>query len=212
MLAVFPWTSSWARWACFQRRSAFLRGLPHRLLQRLGELREGRQPAEADGAPHGHDDDRVNQQYFGGRQVVTASRATAAATGQGHAKPRDAVRYTAARRARRDAGAGTPGDADAAQILDKYLQAIGVRIGPRSSPATSAKGTYSGYGPEGFPRPVEIYAKAPNQRAVIVRDKEAGDNTTAFNGTAGWVSSAIQAHDVMELHGAEFDSARADAD
>ena len=59
---------------------------------------------------------------------------------------------------------------------------------------------------------MEIYAKAPNQRAVIVRDKEAGDNTTVFNGTAAWVSAPFKPVAVMELHGAELDSARADAE
>ena len=45
-----------------------------------------------------------------------------------------------------------------------------------------------------------------------MRDPEAGDNTTVFNGTAGWVSAPFKPLDVMELHGAELDSARADAE
>src|SRR5947208_3740392 len=49
------------------------------------------------------------------------------------------------------------------EILNKYMQALG---GPdRLSRLTSfvAKGTSIGYGPEGSPRPVEIYARAPGQ-------------------------------------------------
>ena len=154
----------------------------------------------------------LNKQYFGGRQVVTCfschrganrPKATPSLTLLYGTPPPDELDVLLA--------PGGPDTPTAAQIIDKYLQAVGGAAAAKLTSYT-AKGTYSGYGPEGFPRPVEIYAKAPNQKAVIVRDKEAGDNTTVFSGVAGWVSAPFKPVEVMELHGAELDSIRADAE
>jgi hypothetical protein len=154
----------------------------------------------------------LNKQYFGGRQVVTCfschrganrPKATPSLTLLYGTPPADELDVLLA--------PGGPDTPTAAQIIDKYLQAVGGAAAAKLTSYT-AQGTYSGYGPEGFPRPVEIYAKAPNQKAVVVRDKEAGDNTTVFSGTAGWVSAPFKPVEVMELHGAELDSIRADAE
>jgi photosynthetic reaction center cytochrome c subunit len=155
----------------------------------------------------------INKQYFGGRQVVTCfschrganrPKVTPSLTLLYGTPPPDELDVLVA--------PGPPGTPGAAQILDKYLEAIGGA--PRAAALTSlaGKGTYSGYGPEGEPRPFELYAKAPNQKAVIVRDRLSGDNTTVFDGRAAWVSAPFKPIDVMELHGAELDSVRADAE
>jgi photosynthetic reaction center cytochrome c subunit len=156
----------------------------------------------------------INKQHFGGRQVVTCftchrgsnsrPRVTASlVTLYGTPPPEelDVLILPA------EAGGPTP-----VQILDKYIAAIGGAQRAAALTSYTAKGTYSGYGPDGAPRPVEIYAKAPNQKTVIVRDPEAGDSTTTFNGTGGWVSAPFRPIAVLELHGAELDSARADAE
>jgi photosynthetic reaction center cytochrome c subunit len=155
----------------------------------------------------------LNKQYFGGRQVVTCFSCHRGSN-RPKVTPSLVMLYGTPLPDELDVllAPGPPGTPTAAQILDKYLQAIGGADRAAKLTSYAAKGTYSGYGPEGFPRPVEIYAKAPNQRAVIVRDKEAGDNTTVFSGTAGWVSAPFKPVSVMELHGAELDSARADAE
>jgi hypothetical protein len=67
------------------------------------------------------------------------------------------------------------------QILDKYLQAIGGAQRAATLTSYVAKGMYSGYGPEGVPRPVEIYAKAPNQKTTVARS---GGATTSRRSTA----------------------------
>lgn len=154
----------------------------------------------------------INTQYFGGRQVVTCfschrganrPKVTPSLTLLYGTPPADELDVLLA--------PGPPGTPTPAQIVGKYVQAVG---GARATGLTSiaATGTYSGYGPEGFPRPVEIYAKAPNQKAIMVRDPESGDNITVFDGTTAWVSAPFRPIDVMELHGAELDSARADAE
>jgi hypothetical protein len=155
----------------------------------------------------------INKQYFGGRQVVTCfschrganrPKVTASLDILYGVPPADELDVLIL--------PGEPGGPTAAQILDKYLEAVGGA--PRAAALTSfvAKGMYSGYGPEGFPRAVEIYARAPNQKTVRVVDPEAGDNITTFNGTAGWQSAPFKPIDVLELHGAELDSIRADAE
>ncbi len=155
----------------------------------------------------------INKQNFGGRQVVTCftchrganrPKVTASLTMLYGAPPPDELDVLVAPAA--------PGGPTAAQILDKYLQAIGGAQRAAALKSYVAKGTYSGYGPEGFPRPVEIYAKAPNQKTIVVRDPTAGDNTTTFNGTAGWISAPFKPFDVLELLRAELDSARAEAE
>ena len=156
----------------------------------------------------------INKTHFGGRQVVTCftchrgsnsrPRVTASLTTLYGAPPPDELDVLVAPAA--------PGGPTAAQILDKHIQAIGGAQRATTLTSYTAKGTYSGYGPDGAPRPVEIYAKAPNQKVVVVRDSGSGDSTTTFNGTAGLVSAPFRPIDVLELHGAELDSARAEAE
>ena len=155
----------------------------------------------------------VNTQYFGGRQVVTCfschrgsnrPKVTASLTLLYGAPPPDELDVFVA--------PGPPGTPTPAQILDTYEQAAGGANRVAELTSYVATGTYAGYGPESFPRPVEIYAKAPNQRAVIVRDTESGDNTTVFDGRAAWVSAPFRPVDVMELHGAELDAVRAEVE
>jgi photosynthetic reaction center cytochrome c subunit len=155
----------------------------------------------------------LNKQYFGGRQVVTCFTCH-----RGSNRPKVTASlnllYGTPLPDELDVLVlpAEPGGPTAVQILDKYLQAVGGAQRAAALTSYVAKGMYSGYGPEGFPRAVEIYAKTPNQKSVRVVDPEAGDNITTFNGTAGWVSAPFKPIDVLELHGAELDSIRADAE
>jgi outer membrane lipoprotein-sorting protein len=154
----------------------------------------------------------INKQYFGGRQVVTCfschrganrPRVTASLALLYGTPPPDELDVLLP--------PAPPDTPPASQILDKYLQAVG---SARAASLTSlvARGTYSGYGPEGFPRSVEIYAKAPNQKAIVIRDRDSGDNTTVFDGRTAWISAPFRPIPVLELHGAEFDSALAETE
>jgi photosynthetic reaction center cytochrome c subunit len=155
----------------------------------------------------------INKQYFGGRQVVTCfschrggnrPKVTASLDILYGTPPPDELDVLVP--------PAEPGGPTAVQILDKYLEAAGgaQRVGAIKN--FVAKGMYSGYGPEGTPRPVEIYAQAPNRKTARVVDPQAGDNITVFNGTAGWQSAPFKPIDVLEFHGAELDSLRADAE
>lgn len=155
----------------------------------------------------------INKQYFGGRQVVTCfschrggnrPKVTASLDILYGTPPPDELDVLVL--------PGPAGGPTAAQILDKYLAAVGGAQRAAAIKSFVAKGMYSGYGPEGFPRPVEIYGQAPNRKTVRVVDPQAGDNITVFNGTAGWQSAPFKPIDVLEFHGAELDSLRADAE
>ena len=156
----------------------------------------------------------INKQYFGGRQVVTCFSCHRGSN-RPKVTPSLVLLYGAPPPDELDVliAPGPPGTPTPAQILDKYLQAIGGANRAAQLTSFVARGTYSGYGPEGFPRPVEIFAKAPNQKTVAVRDKEAGDNITTFDGKEGaWQSAPFRPVDVLEFHGAELDSLRAEAE
>ena len=105
-----------------------------------------------------------------------------------------------------------PNAPPAAQILDKYIQALGgaQRVGALMSMAE--KGTYEGFSAEeGVKRPVEIYAKAPNQRVSIVHTLN-GDLTTTYDGQAGWNAVPGAPVPVLALGGADLDGVKMDAE
>jgi hypothetical protein len=157
----------------------------------------------------------INKTHFGGRQVVTCFTCHRGSNSRPRVTPSLVTLYGTPPVEELDVLVNPPttsGGPTAVQILDKYLTALGGVARVAAVKSWVGKGTYSGYGPEGVPRPVEVYATSPNQKSVIVRDPGAGDNITTFNGTAGWVSAPFRPVDVLELHGAELDSARADAE
>jgi photosynthetic reaction center cytochrome c subunit len=97
------------------------------------------------------------------------------------------------------------------QILDKYFQALGGVQRLAGLASFVAKGTFEGYGEE--KEPVEVFAKAPNQRAMIVH-APAGDTTSTYDGRTGWISAPAIDRPVpmFELSGSDLDDARLDAE
>ncbi len=99
------------------------------------------------------------------------------------------------------------------QIFDRYLQAIGGA--QRASALTSwvAKGTYAGFDTSEAEVPVDIYAKAPNQRSVIVHLKDAGDSIRITDGVNAWNTSngTFMPVPVYPLSGGELAGAKLDA-
>jgi hypothetical protein len=102
-----------------------------------------------------------------------------------------------------------PQDPSADQILDKYVKALG---DPQHLTSFIAKGTYEGYDTYEQKVPLEIYAKAPNQRTMIVHT-QSGDTTTTFDGRSGWVAAVDKPVTLLPLSpGSETDGARLEAD
>jgi hypothetical protein len=71
------------------------------------------------------------------------------------------------------------------QIVDKYLAAIGGTAQLGTISTFVAKGTYSGFDTDHKEVPVDIYAKAPNQRTWIIHMPD-GDSHRVFDGRNGW--------------------------
>ena len=98
------------------------------------------------------------------------------------------------------------------QILDKYIQALGGAQRLAGISSFAGKGTYEGFDTEGDEFPVEIYAKAPNQRTTIVHLR-AGDNVRTFDGRNAWNTSAgtLLPVPVFALTGGDLEGAKLDA-
>jgi outer membrane lipoprotein-sorting protein len=78
--------------------------------------------------------------------------------------------------------------------------------------AFNAEGIYSGY--DDFEQfPVQVFAKAPNQRTTILRSQY-GDVTTAFDGRAGWLASPteIKPTPVIALTGGNLEGTAVEAE
>ena len=96
------------------------------------------------------------------------------------------------------------------QILDKYLEALGGtgRLAKLSS--FTAKGTYSGFDTGFAEVPVEIFAKAPNQRATVVH-LDYGQNVRVFDGRSGWFAGPDSPAPLVTLTTGTLDLARMEA-
>jgi len=104
-----------------------------------------------------------------------------------------------------------PKEPTANQILDKYIQGLGGAQRLANLKSFVAKGTLSGFDTEHVPVPLEIYAKAPNQRAMIWH-MPVGDNSIVFDGSAGWFAEVINPVRLLAMQpGAELDGANLDA-
>ena len=152
----------------------------------------------------------INQANFGGRQAVTCFTCH-----RGTDRPRVTPSLADVYREAPPEGPDetvrpAPGAPSADQVLDKYLQSIGGAALAASLRSFVAKGNSGGYGPEGDKRPVEIFARAPDQRTTIIHTLD-GDSTTTVSGPAGWIAAPHRPVPVLGLTGGELDGTRVDA-
>jgi hypothetical protein len=95
-------------------------------------------------------------------------------------------------------------------VFDKYIQALGGAQRLAALTSWTAKGTSALYG-ETDMVPAELYAKAPNQFATIVHQKD-GDLARVFDGRNGWfmqpqtVTGGYQLNTPSMLDGFKFDA------
>jgi len=101
--------------------------------------------------------------------------------------------------------------AAAAQILDKFIQAVGGAQQLAKLTSFTAKGTYSGFDTDFRKVPSDIFAKAPNQ-LTMTNHLTGGDDTTAFDGSQAWVAAADKPVPLIMLTGGELDGVRMDAE
>jgi hypothetical protein len=94
-------------------------------------------------------------------------------------------------------------------VFAKYVRALGGADRLAAVASYVARGTYAGFNTGGAAVPVEIFAKAPNQLAQIVR-LPSGDSVKAFDGRSGWVAEGWRPMPLMALTGGNLAGVRAD--
>ena len=104
-----------------------------------------------------------------------------------------------------------PQEPTADQILDKYIQALGGSQRLATVKSFAAKGAIEGYDTYHMKVPIEFYAKAPDQRAMIWHTQN-GDSTVVFDGRAGWIAQVNNPVRLLPMMpGAELDGGKLDA-
>jgi photosynthetic reaction center cytochrome c subunit len=154
----------------------------------------------------------INRTNFGGRQVVTCWTCHRGSESPATTPGIDSIYSTPTTMpadflpAADPAKAGTP---SADQILDKYIQALGGADQLSKLTSYTAKGTSHLFG-EVNEDPTEIYAKAPNQLATLVHQRE-GDLARTFDGRDAWVMLPLTVVGEYPLFASAREGARLDA-
>ncbi len=149
----------------------------------------------------------VNQNNFAGRREVTCNTCHHGAV---HPEAIPAIANDTAK-------AATSGDefADEAEratwpsassVLQKYLDALGGSAALAKTTTRVEKGNAL-LGP-GRQLPIEIFAKAPDQRVSVMRTPN-GESVTAYNGTTGWLS--VPGRPSREMSASDQEAAKLDA-
>src|SRR5262249_15219544 len=103
-----------------------------------------------------------------------------------------------------------PGQPSADQILDKYIQAIGGAQRLAGLSSFVGKGTSLGFGGFGGGGEVQVFAKAPDKRAVLIEFKDnpdRGDSIRTFNGRVGWIKTPLTVLGEDQASGGDLDGA-----
>jgi len=152
----------------------------------------------------------INKTYFGGKRMLTCYSCH-----RGGERPRVTPNLTElygppSTEEPDTLTAQVPNGATADQVLDKYIAAIGGAQRLAGLTSFTAQGTFQGYADA--KNPLELFAKAPNQRTAIVH-VGAETSTTTFDGRTAWIAAPLTDKPVpmMELTGGELDAARLDA-
>ena len=153
----------------------------------------------------------LNRMYFGGQTKVTCFTCHRA-DGFPEVIPDLALQY----------GDGPPqnpnsmtifpqqGGPSADQVFRKYIDAVGGTDRVSKLTSYTATGTYIGFNTGGATVPIEIYAKAPDQRASIVRVFD-GDAVKVTDGRNAWAAEGWRQLPLMTFTGSNVDGMRFEA-
>jgi len=151
----------------------------------------------------------MNKNFFAGRRVLTCYTCHRGSTSP-ETTP-DLTQFYAMLRYREPDRMVNPfpGGPEAEQVLDKYLQAIGGAQKAASLTSFAAKGTFQTYGiPTKYA--MDVFAKAPAQRTMIVHNLASGELIDTYDGHEAWIMQPPQLAPVplLERTGGEIDGAR----
>ena len=152
----------------------------------------------------------INRTHFGGRQVITCYSCHRGMH-RPKATPSLVALYSAPPDEPDDIVDPAPGAPPADQIFDTYLAAIGGAVRIAALTSFTGRGTYQAYDEDAVP--LEVYARAPNQR-LWVWHTSFGDYAMGYNGREGWIaaSQAERPVPVEFLMGQELDGRRLEAE
>ena len=151
----------------------------------------------------------INRDNFGGRQMITCWTCHRGSNSP-KITPNLATLYNLPDDPE-DIVAQAPNAPSVDQIFDKYVKALGGAERLNRVTSFIAKGTSVGYGPEGAPRPVEIFAKAPVQRTTVIHTQN-GDSVTTFDGQNGWSAVPLKPLPVIQLTGTALEGTKLEAE
>jgi len=95
-------------------------------------------------------------------------------------------------------------------VFAKYIKALGGPAAVGNLKSFVARGTYAGYDTGLMPVPVEIFARAPNQRTIIARGPD-GLSVWTVDGTNSWRMQPNTPIPVLSMTGGNLSGARTDA-
>lgn len=95
-------------------------------------------------------------------------------------------------------------------IFGRYLQELGGADRVRALTSFVATGTYAGFNTGDAKVPIEIYARAPNQRTQVVKTFE-GDAVFTYDGRSAWAAEGWRQLPLMTFTGSNLAGARVDA-
>jgi photosynthetic reaction center cytochrome c subunit len=155
----------------------------------------------------------INKDNFGGRQLVTC---WSCHRGRDHpvVTPSMETVYGTPALEMDDVLVQPPGMPTADEVIDKYIQALGGAKKLAGLTSFVGKGTSVGFGGFGGGGQVQIFAKAPDQRTILIEFKDAperGDSVRVFNGRVGWIKTPLAVLVDYPLNGSELDGAKLDA-
>jgi photosynthetic reaction center cytochrome c subunit len=156
----------------------------------------------------------INKQNFGGAQMVTCWTCHHGGSFPSTTPPIDSI-YSEPLVLPPDILPQAPASAgvlNVDQILNKYIQALGGASQLAGLTSYIAKGTSHVFGPDETKLdPAEIYAKAPNQLATIIHQRE-GDVARTYDGRDGWVMLPLTVTQEYQLHAGALEGAKLDAE
>jgi len=151
----------------------------------------------------------MNKNFFGGRRMLTCYTCH-----RGTSLPEttpDLTQFYATLRYREpdQMVSPFPGAPEAGEVINKFLNSIGGEQKAATLTSVVAKGTYQPYGvPTKYA--MDLYAKAPAQRTLIVHDLAGSDVVDTFDGREAWISESPQLAPLpfLERSGEDVDAAR----